>query len=136
MANQSSMNDKTKIYLGLAVFLGVILFPVWYRSGAAANPPDIVIRTKSVPGRNRCVMPVEYMRSSHMNLLKEWRETVVRTGDRDYASPDARHFRRSLTDTCLDCHSNKSAFCDRCHNYVAARPDCWNCHVAPREEVQ
>ena len=28
----------------------------------------------------------------------------------------------SLTRTCMDCHSNKAEFCDRCHNYLAVRP--------------
>jgi hypothetical protein len=132
------MNDKVRIYFGTAVFLGLILFPVWYRSvsGKAAAHPEIVVKTKDVAGKNRCVMPVEYMRTSHMNLLKEWRETVVRTGDRNFISTDGREFRRSLTNTCLDCHSNKSTFCDSCHNYVAANPNCWECHVAPREERQ
>jgi hypothetical protein len=120
------------------VFLGLISFPVWYRSaqGGGVQPPDIVIRTRNVPGKDKCVMPVEYMRASHMQLLKGWRETVVRTGDRNYASPDGRRFRRSLNETCLDCHSNKSEFCDRCHSYVAAQPNCWDCHVAPREEAR
>ena len=25
----------------------------------------------------------------------------------------------SLSNTCLDCHSNKAEFCDRCHNYAS-----------------
>jgi len=114
----------------------LILFPVWYRSasGQGGGPPDIVVKTKSVPGKERCVMPVEYMRTSHMNLLGNWRETVVRTGARRYTGSDGREFLRSLTATCLDCHSNKSTFCDACHNYLAVTPDCWDCHVAPREE--
>jgi hypothetical protein len=130
------MNDKARIYAGTAVFLGLVLLPVWYRSvqGGAASRPEIVIKTKTMPGRNQCVMPVEYMRTSHMNLLRDWRETVVRAGDRNYTSPDGRRFQRSLTNTCLDCHSNKSTFCDSCHNYVAAKPNCWDCHVAPQEE--
>jgi hypothetical protein len=132
------MKDKAKIYGGVAIFLGIILFPVWYNSasGRSAYRPEIVIKTKSIPGKDKCVMPVEYMRSSHMKLLNEWRETVVRSADRGYTSPDGRRFRRSLTETCMDCHSNKSSFCDRCHDYAALQPDCWNCHVAPNEEVR
>jgi hypothetical protein len=132
------MSDKAKIYGGLVVFLGLISFPVWHRSapGGTADRPEIVIKTQNMPGKDKCVMPVEYMRSSHMLLLKEWRETVVRTGNRNYISPDGRPFRRSLTDACLDCHSNKSSFCDRCHDYVAAQPNCWECHITPREEVR
>jgi hypothetical protein len=130
------MKDKVKIYIGVLIFLGLVSFPVWYRVvlGKAGHRPDIVIQTKNAPGKDRCVMPAEYMRASHMNLLKDWRETVVRRGDRNYFSPDGRAFQRSLTNTCLDCHSNKSTFCDSCHKYTAVNPNCWDCHVAPPEE--
>jgi len=132
------MKDKIKIYAGVAIFLGIVLFPVWYNSasGRSVHRPEIVIKTKGIPGKDKCVMPAEYMRSSHMKLLAEWREAVVRSADRGYTSPDGRQFRRSLTDTCMDCHSNKSSFCDRCHDYAAVQPNCWNCHVAPDEEAR
>jgi hypothetical protein len=132
------MNDKAKIYAGVALFLGLILFPVWYRSGQGKSlqPPEIIVKTKDMAGKDRCVMPAAYMRASHMNLLKDWRETVVRTGERNFFSPDGRKFRRSLTDTCMDCHSNKSTFCDSCHTYMAVKPNCWECHVAPHEEAR
>jgi hypothetical protein len=132
------MKDKARIYTGLAVFLGLILIPVWYNlaSGKSAYRPDIVIKTAKLSGKDKCILPAEYMRASHMTLLQGWRESVVRTGDRNYVSPDGRAFRRSLTGTCLDCHSNKQSFCDRCHDYASVRPDCWNCHVAPQEEAR
>lgn len=130
------MGDKFKIYAGMAIFLGLASFPLWYgsASGKTARPPEIVVKTKGVPGKDRCVMPAGYMRASHMSLLQDWRETVVRSGDRRFAGSDGREFSRSLTATCLDCHSNKSTFCDSCHNYLAVTPDCWNCHVVPQEE--
>ena len=132
------MNDKAKIYAGAGVFLGIVLFPVWYHiaSGKAGGPPQLVVKTRSTPGKDRCVMASEYMRASHMTLLGRWRETVVRNGDRNFVDADGRQFQRSLTNTCLDCHSNKQSFCDRCHDYVAVQPDCWNCHVAPPEETR
>ena len=132
------MRDKVKIYTGVAVFLGIVLFPVWYNlaSGRSAHRPEIIVKTRNLPGRDRCVMDAEYMRASHMILLKDWRESVVRNGDRSFTNSDGRQFQRSLTDTCLDCHSNKQTFCDRCHDYAAEQPSCWNCHVAPPEEAQ
>ena len=132
------MNDKVKIYTGVAVFLGIVLFPVWYNlaSGKAGSSPEIVVKTRNTPGKDKCVMESGYMRASHMTLLRDWREAVVRTGDRNFVGAGGRQFQRSLTNTCLDCHSNKQSFCDRCHDYVAVRPDCWNCHVAPPEETR
>ena len=30
---------------------------------------------------------------------------------------------------CLDCHKNKSNFCDKCHDYMGVKPYCWECHA-------
>ena len=132
------MKDKAAICAGLLVFLGLASFPFWYdvASRGASKRLEVLVKTAKLPGKDRCVMPVEYMRASHMVLLQSWREAVVRTGDRDYVGADGRTFRRSLSGTCLDCHSNKQSFCDRCHAYAAVDPDCWNCHVVPGEEAR
>ena len=94
------MNDKVKIYTGVAVFLGIVLFPVWYNlaSGKSAHRPEIIVKTRNLPGKDKCVMAAEYMRTSHMTLLKDWRETVVRIGDRSFTTSDGRQFQRSLTE--------------------------------------
>jgi hypothetical protein len=42
----------------------------------------------------------------------------------------------SLTNTCLDCHPNKDTFCDRCHNYMAVSPYCWDCHIVPEQDLE
>ena len=55
----------------------------------------------------------EYMRAEHMQLLDLWRESVVRQTDRVYTNPKGKQFVMSLSNTCLDCHSNKADFCDR-----------------------
>jgi hypothetical protein len=66
-----------------------------------------------------------------MDLLNEWREKVVRDEERIYTSPGGKEFEMSLSNTCTNCHSNKSEFCDRCHDYLGVTPYCWNCHVEP-----
>jgi len=113
------MRDRGVIYTGLALFLGLISFPVWHNlsAGVTAKGPDV-----KLPGaEKKCVAPVEYMRTSHMNLLIAWRDQVVREGQ-----PMSG---KSLTPTCLEkCHGSKADFCDRCHNYAAVAPTCWNCH--------
>ena len=129
------MNDLWKILIGLLLFLFIITFPVWYNfaNGKAAYQPDIVIATKNVPGKNQCVMSAEYMRPRHMDLLNQWRNGVVREGERIHVAPNGRRYNRSLTATCLDCHSNKEQFCDQCHNYMGVAPYCWECHIIPEE---
>ena len=34
--------------------------------------------------------------------------------------------------SCMSCHANKDKFCDRCHDYLAVKPYCWDCHVEPQ----
>jgi len=41
----------------------------------------------------------------------------------------------SLQNTCMECHSNKSKFCDQCHTYAAVNPFCWECHIQPEENM-
>ncbi len=73
------------------------------------------------------------MRANHMRLLNDWRDLVVREGERTYTAADGKVYEISLTGTCLKCHSNKETFCDRCHDYAGVTPSCWNCHIIPEE---
>jgi hypothetical protein len=125
------MYDSGKILLGLIIFIGLFTYPIWYdlASGGAANKPNIVLPNNE--DIKECVASTEYMRASHMDLLNEWRDLVVREEKRIYTSPSGKEFEMSLTNTCTNCHSNKSEFCDRCHNYLGVTPYCWNCHVEP-----
>jgi hypothetical protein len=38
---------------------------------------------------------------------------VVRNAEREFVNPEGKTFNMSLSNTCLDCHSNKAEFCDR-----------------------
>lgn len=125
------MYDGGKIIAGLVIFLGLITFPVW--SNIAGGDADFVPQPKIITEATDCVAPVEYMRPSHMDMLNEWRDLVVREGKRVYVAFDGKEHEMSLTNTCLDCHSNKAEFCDQCHNYVGANPYCWSCHNEPKE---
>ena len=123
------MRDRGWILAGLVVFLGLITFPAWYNSatGTTAQAPEL---KKAVKGET-CVAPVDYMRVSHMDLLMEWRDDVVRNDKRTYASDDGKTYNISLTATCLECHDSKADFCDKCHDYAGVTPYCWDCHVDP-----
>lgn len=126
------MHDKGKVLIGIAVFLVVVLFPIWYSaaSGKAGHVPDPVIDTE---GPN-CVEPADWMRSHHMELLDDWRDEVVRENDRYLSDPVGRNrefTNKSLSGTCLGCHKSKENFCDACHDYVGVEPDCWDCHNLP-----
>lgn len=124
------MYDAGKIIIGLIIFLILITFPIWYNavSGNPASAPDLKIITDA----KQCVAPTDYMRTNHMDLLDEWRDIVVREKGR-YIMLDGKQYEMSLSNTCLDCHSNKADFCDQCHNYMSVDPYCWDCHIESKE---
>jgi hypothetical protein len=126
------MYDTGKIAAGLLIFLALITYPIWHNKvvGQAAGQP---VLEKPI-GETRCVESTAFMRASHMDLLNRWRDEVVRTSDRIYVASDGRVFNKSLTGTCLKCHANRAAFCDRCHDYAGVKPFCWDCHLQHPEE--
>jgi len=128
------MFDAGKVLTGLAIFLLLLTFPLWYGKGRTA-PPALSLDTpeiRKLPVR-ACVEPTSYMKTSHMELLDRWRDAVVRDGNHLYANHEGKQFSMSLSHTCLGCHSNKEKFCDACHSYSGVRPNCWSCHVVPKE---
>jgi hypothetical protein len=122
------MKDKKLIITGLIIFIVITTFPFWYNRGKAAPAPELQLTDKAKAAKV-CVRSTEYMKAEHMQLLDVWREAVVRRGERIYVNPAGKEFNMSLSNTCLDCHANKTEFCDRCHNYASVRPYCWDCHI-------
>jgi hypothetical protein len=122
------MKDKNKILAGLVIFIVVITFPFWFNMGKAAPAPELELTAKAKAAKT-CVMPTAFMKAEHMQLLDVWRHNVVRKGERAFVNAEGKLFNMSLSNTCLDCHSNKAEFCDRCHNYASVRPYCWDCHI-------
>ncbi len=120
------MYNRGLILTIIVVVLVLVTLPFWYGrvTGRAGQPPKLELPAD----RKQCVEATEYMRKSHVDLLEQWRDAVVREGQRIYTARDGTRYEMSLTGTCLRCHSNKANFCDRCHNYVKAEPTCWECH--------
>jgi hypothetical protein len=129
------INDRGKIIAGIVIFLIAATFPLWHGKGRAVPPPDLKLDTPAIEALKEklCVEPAPYMRANHMKLLTAWRDSAVREGNRSYLAADGRVHEVSLTGTCLKCHSNKTQFCDRCHDYAGAKPNCWSCHIIPEE---
>jgi len=126
------MYDAGKIIVGLVIFLVLVTSPLWYNlvSGSPVTAPELQYPTDST----QCVEAKDYMRASHMDLLNDWRDAVVREGRRDHVSAlTGKSYDMSLSRTCMDCHNNKAQFCDACHTYMAVTPYCWDCHVEPKE---
>jgi len=122
------MRDRPIIWSGLLIFLAFLTLPVWHNLSAhvtAKGPQPVLPRSEK-----QCVAPLDFMKTSHMKLLLDWRDSVVRTGAREYTTADGRRYNMDLTVTCLrQCHGARADFCDRCHTYAAVSPSCWNCHL-------
>lgn len=123
------------IALGLVIFIVGITFPFWYGKGRSTPPPLLSLDTPAIAQlkEKRCVEDTEFMRRSHMKLLTTWRDSVVREGNHLYTAKSGKVYEMNLSGTCLKCHSNKEQFCDRCHNYLGAKPTCFSCHIIPGE---
>lgn len=68
-----------------------------------------------------CVRDTVYMRYRHWELLRGVREEVVRYG-----------IRGDITiDRCRQCHTSREQFCNKCHDSVSLKPDCFQCHYYP-----
>lgn len=130
------MNDKNKIVAGLVIFFLAVLFPFWFNLifGApdASTAPETELTDKARQAES-CIAETELMRTEHMQILDQWRDTVVREGRRLYVAAGGKEYEASLSNTCMECHSNKEEFCDRCHNYASVDPYCWDCHTYPEE---
>jgi hypothetical protein len=129
------MNDRKYIITGLVIFFAIVTFPFWYNLGKAAPGPEVKM-TEKAKAAKVCVMPTSYMRAEHMQLLDLWRHNVVRNAERVFVNTEGKEFNMSLSNTCLDCHSNKADFCDKCHNYASVRPYCWDCHIENPKEAK
>ena len=122
---------KPKRYL-TKIFILIAAFPLLYTFAAGGSKEQPTLEAGKKIGLDGCVEDADYMRAYHMDLLNEWRDLVVRDGERVYVSTTGEKYEMSLSNTCMKCHVSKVNFCDSCHNYVSVTPYCWDCHVEPR----
>ncbi len=128
------MHDSGKIIIGLIIFLFIVTLPFSYNRLIAQNGVKGELKVEILPAAgDKCIRDKAYMHANHMDLLNTWRDEVVRQGERFTESPKGGKMEKSLTNSCLDCHSNKEEFCDKCHNYMAVDPYCWDCHLNSKE---
>jgi len=117
--------NKNYIMMGLIGFVLAVLSPFWFNlvtTTQAAPKPELLGKAKEA---KNCVLDKYDMRANHMSLLDEWRDSVVRDGDRVFVNSSGVKFDKSLSSTgsslanpgedknsCMSCHSNKKEFCD------------------------
>jgi len=123
------MYDGGKVIVGLGIFVAVATFPIWF--AAASGPAGPVPEPKLPDGGGSCIESTQFMRDSHMELLNEWRDSVVRDNKREYVAQDGQRWEMSLSRTCMSCHTSRTEFCTACHTKLGVEPTCWSCHVQP-----
>ena len=123
------MYDGKLIIPGLIVFVALMTFPIWKNMGNAGPVPKL----EKPKGVTRCVESAQFMRTSHMKVLDDWRDEVLREGDRVPIEIEGVKYDKSLMNGCMKCHTEKKKFCDECHTYASVKPYCWDCHFLPKE---
>ena len=123
------MYNKGTIIPGLIIFVVLVTFPLWFNAFSTAST---VPKPELPPGGEKaCVASAVEMRASHMVMLNEWRDDVLRNGNRTAVTVGGKEYRRGLQTACMECHTNKEKFCDSCHTYASVKPYCWDCHLTP-----
>lgn len=123
------MYDAGRILIGLAIFVALFAYPFYNNLGQAYEEPKL----QKAKGE-ACVEDAKWMRANHMQVLNDWRNEVVRYGNRLYVNTNGKEFEASLQNTCMECHVSKAEFCDKCHDANDVTPYCWDCHVPPQEQ--
>jgi len=153
--SEDAKSDKPLIMIGLLVFAALMLGATLANRGMGKfrHKPALELPKD----QKYCVRDVSFMRENHMKLLTTWRRQVVRNGVRTEKIPrrdadgqilkDAdgqtvyQTIKRSLSGTCLKCHSNPKKFCDACHVYAGVHKQgdtlgCFHCHIMPNPKSQ
>jgi hypothetical protein len=124
------MYQAKYIIPGLIVFAALVLFPFVFNAGST----PFEVKLELPKNASECIEAKEVMRARHMQILDEWRDKVVRDGVHVYENSKGQKFDISLTNTCMECHTDKAKFCDRCHDPVGVSPYCWDCHnLSPKQ---
>jgi len=104
------------------IFLAVLALPLVYNVGASVTGVSTGAPALAEGKGPKCVKDGSWMKRNHMTLLKHVREDSVRQG---VLAGD------SGLRGCIACHPKRGEFCDKCHSYVGANPECWRCHYYP-----
>ena len=118
------LNNKASA-IAVAIIALIILLPLGYSVvshifAKAAEKPEPFLEQPDAKYKE-CVKETEYMRLHHWELLRVVREEVVRYGKRGEIG----------LDKCQECHTSRERFCNRCHDAVSMKPDCYGCHYYP-----
>uniref|UniRef100_A0A7C4S8E6 Uncharacterized protein n=1 Tax=Geoglobus ahangari TaxID=113653 RepID=A0A7C4S8E6_9EURY len=111
---------KAVRYSLLLLLLSALLIPVFSEGNRLENFANTTLAD------GECVKDSKWMRYNHALLLIQWRDEVVREGNRTLPNYEEKGFK-----TCYICHSYKY-FCSDCHQKIGVKPKCFDCHITPQ----
>jgi len=101
-------------------------------SACSGEPEQLAVEGSAKADKlTQCVQPTEFMRRNHMELIKHQRDETVHKGIRATDHKLA---------SCIECHvrhdkegnpvpvNAPGQFCAACHQYVAEKLNCYQCH--------
>jgi len=100
--------------------------PAQYLTDLSGKSLERVKANLDENGNPKCIRSKDEMRASHMKLLEKFRNDYVRDGLHD---PNGNESIKG----CRDCHPKREEFCNRCHDYMSVKPECWECHYYPKQ---
>ena len=116
-----------------SIFMFAILALVTVTLSACdSEPPKLMKAVKQFDTDARRDAHIANMRKNHKDLLRHKRDETVIKGIRT---------KKNSLKACINCHvpaefegkvlrhTDPRHFCATCHNYVAAKPDCFQCHL-------
>lgn len=125
------MYNAKYIIAGIGLFLVLVFLPTLVNMGKTFE-----VKPELPKDQKECIEDAQTMRDKHMQILNEWRNEAVRDGNRIYTNAKGKQYVKSLTNTCMGCHTDKEKFCDRCHLTVGVAPYCWDCHnLTPNQKT-
>ena len=101
-------------------------------SACDSEPPELMKASKQFESDEIRDRHIAYMRKNHMDALKHKRDETMYKGIRT---------EKNSINACINCHvpesyngkvlrhTDQEHFCTTCHTYVAAKLDCFDCHV-------
>ena len=82
-----------------------------YRALPMGPVPDELEGAIKEMKEKQCIEPKAAMKTTHMKILDQWRNDVVRGPyNRLYTAADGKTYDMSLQNGCMKCHSNKTQF--------------------------
>ncbi len=113
-------------------FISLVLFLALGISSCNSEQPKLMKAVTQFDSDQERDAHIALMRYDHKDLLRHKRDDTmlrgIRTKDNSLKACISCHVPKEHNGKILR-HTDPEHFCATCHNYVAAQPDCFKCHV-------